>query len=69
MSNEVFKQCKILILDAFLIAGDGVHDDGTRYDAWLTFWDEYFKAVNSTGFLIPIVYAFGNHDGKSKYKW
>lgn len=50
-------------VDVIAFAGDGVHDDGTRHSNWITFWDEYSKAADSNGRLIPIVYTLGNHDG------
>lgn len=51
-------------IDALIIAGDLVHDDGWRTSAWTTFWDEYFKAERSNNLLLPMIACLGNHDGR-----
>ena len=50
-------------VDLIAFAGDAVHDDGTKYDYWATFWDEHFKATSINDRLIPMIYTLGNHDG------
>lgn len=51
-------------VDVICLAGDGVHDNGTRGDYWEEFWGEYFKSCdNNNNLMIPILYCFGNHDG------
>lgn len=50
-------------VDAIIIAGDLVHDDGRRTSAWQTFWNGYFNAERANNLMLPMIACLGNHDG------
>lgn len=51
-------------IDVILIAGDGVHDNGLKHEAWTLFWEKYFQIERERNLMLPFIYAFGNHDGR-----
>lgn len=53
-------------IDCIILAGDGVHDQNDFHNRWTLFWEEYFKAsILNDGFMIPVITALGNHDGRA----
>lgn len=52
-------------IDALILAGDIVHDDGTRYGNWELFWQEWFDSTKrNDNWITPLVTIIGNHDGR-----
>ena len=52
-------------VDVIVLAGDVVHDDGHRIEAWLSYWNMYFKLERERNLMIPAIMCFGNHDGRT----
>lgn len=51
-------------IDAIIISGDMVHDDGIRTSAWQLYWEKYFQIERERNLMIPMVVCLGNHDGR-----
>lgn len=50
-------------VDVIVLAGDMVHDDSSRLNAWESYWDAYFKSERNNNMMLPMIVCLGNHDG------
>ena len=50
--------------DVIVISGDWTYADGleSRYDRWITFWDDWTEHIVDDGYMPPIVPGIGNHE-------
>ena len=53
-------------IDCIVLAGDGVHDQTDFHDRWPLFGRNILRhPMLNDGFMIPVLTALGNHDGRA----